>query len=196
MLVVLRHGRTVWNEEGRIQGRADVPLSESGRRALMDWDIPADWRTAPCCVSPLRRARETAEVLRLLEPVITPALIEMDWGSFEGRKLADLRLELGDALAVNEARGLDFSPPGGESPRDLAGRLQHWIVGLDCDDEDVVLVTHKGVRRALLALATGWDMEGPPPVKLRDDEALRLSRDASGRLAVVDTVSLARPRER
>jgi probable phosphoglycerate mutase len=196
MLVVLRHGRTIWNEEGRIQGRADVPLSERGRRALSDWGIPARWRTAPCCVSPLRRARETAEVLRLLDPVITPALIEMDWGGFEGRKLADLRFELGDALAANEARGLDFCPPGGESPRDVASRLQRWIVGLDGDDAEVVLVTHKGVRRALLALATGWDMGGPPPVKLRDDDALRLSLDASGRLALVDTVSLAQPRDR
>jgi probable phosphoglycerate mutase len=121
-----------------------------------------------------------------------PALIEMDWGSFEGRKLAELRSELGDELAVNEARGLDFCPPGGESPRDVATRLERWVVGLDPADTDAVLVTHKGIRRALLALATGWDMAGPPPVKLRDHEALRLSRDAFGQLALVDAVSLAR----
>ena len=190
-LIVLRHGPTPWNEAGRLQGRTDLPLSEGGRCILQNWVVPVQWRAIPCWASPLRRALETAEILNLLHPVVTSALIEMDWGSFEGRTLDELRFELGDALAVNEARGLDFCPPGGESPRDVMARVRRWIDRLDPATADAIFVTHKGVRRALLALATGWDMTGPPPIKLRDHEALRLSRDAFGQLTVIDTVSLA-----
>jgi broad specificity phosphatase PhoE len=117
-------------------------------------------------------------------------LIEMDWGRFEGRTLADLRAELGETLARNEARGLDFRPPGGETPREVTQRLQLWLAGLPAADGDALVVTHKGVRRAFLALATGWDMRCPPPVRLRDHEALRLHHDGPGHLVVIDTVSL------
>jgi broad specificity phosphatase PhoE len=189
-LIVLRHGATSWNAEGRLQGQADPPLSADGRRALEEWVVPAAWRRLPCWVSPLRRARETAEILGWRDPEVLPVLIEMDWGRFEGRTLADLRAELGETLARNEARGLDFRPPGGESPREVMQRLQRWIDGLPAADGDALVVTHKGVRRALLALATGWDMRCPPPVRLRDHEALRLHHDGPGHLVVIDTVSL------
>ena len=192
-LIVLRHGATEWNDEARLQGRPDPPLSDHGRRALLGLVVPPAWRQMPCWVSPLRRAGETARVLGWRDPVIVPELIEMDWGRFEGRRLADLRAELGDALSQNEARGLDFRPPGGESPREVTIRLQRWLDGLGNAAGDALLVTHKGVRRALLVLATGWDMRGSPPVKLRNHDALILQRAPSGQLTMLDTVSLERP---
>lgn len=191
-LIVLRHGATAWNDDARLQGRADPPLSDNGRRALHGLVVPPSWKQMPCWVSPLRRARETAQLLGWRDAVVAHELIEMDWGRFEGRRLADLRTELGDDLARNEARGLDFRPPGGESPRDVTIRLQRWLDGLGSQEGDAVMVTHKGVRRALLVLATGWDMRGPPPVKLRDQDALILQRAPSGRLSVRDTISLER----
>jgi probable phosphoglycerate mutase len=95
-------------------------------------------------------------------------LIEMAWGDWEGRRLPDLRAELGEAMAENEARGLDFRPPRGESPRDVQERLRPVLKKLS---GPAIFVTHKGVLRALYALATGWSMTEKGPDKLRDGTA-------------------------
>jgi len=189
-LIVLRHGPTEWNERGWLQGRADPPLSEAGRRVVLDWSLPAGWRQRPCFVSPLRRARQTAEFLGLRKCADVRQLIEMDWGEFEGQRLADLRARLGQAMALNEARGLDFRPPGGESPRDVTRRLRGWLDRLARLEGGRLVVSHKGVRRALLAMATGWDMRQAPPVKIGNDDAMILDLDGSGSLTLLDILNL------
>lgn len=183
-LIVLRHGATVWNAEKRLQGRADPPLSAAGREQVEGWRLRPEWRRLACLVSPLRRARETAALLGFAAPIVAPELIEMDWGSFEGERVADLRRRLGPAMAAMEALGLDFRPPGGESPREVMARLRLWLEALA--EEDAVLVTHKGVRRAFLALATGWDMLGDSTPKLRDHEAMVLEWRPKDGLSLIE----------
>ena len=80
-------------------------------------------------VSPRQRARETAKILGL-DPIIEPTLAEMSWGEWEGRRIPDLRAEYGETMAENERRGLDFTPPGGESPRDVQKRVQPWMTAV------------------------------------------------------------------
>ncbi|MGF1591820.1 MAG: histidine phosphatase family protein [Kiloniellaceae bacterium] len=165
-LLLIRHGATAWNEAGRIQGRSNTPLSPAGRAAVAAWVPPPQAAGARWLCSPLARARDTAALLHGGAVVEEPRLIETDWGEWEGRTLAELRAELGPAMAENEARGLDFRPPGGESPRDVQHRLQPLLAALAEEPDAVVAVTHKGVIRAVYALASGWDMRGKPPVKL------------------------------
>jgi probable phosphoglycerate mutase len=93
-------------------------------------------------------------------------LIEMDWGDWEGETLADLRARGGEAMAANEARGLDFRPPGGESPAEVQSRVLGWLADVAAAERDVAAVTHKGVIRVVMAKALGWDMRGKPPVRL------------------------------
>ncbi len=114
--------------------------------------------------------------------MVEPRLIEMDWGAFEGRRARELRAEAPGALAANEALGLDFRPPGGESPREVGNRLQTLVAELVADPTPVVAVCHKGVIRAALALATGWDMRRRPPLHLTRDQALALYGHPDGRL--------------
>ena len=64
-LVLLRHGATDWNAAGRLQGRADIPLSEAGRAALEGRAVPATYRDRQWYASPLRRTQETATLLGL-----------------------------------------------------------------------------------------------------------------------------------
>jgi probable phosphoglycerate mutase len=90
----------------------------------------------------------------------------MDWGTWEGRTLAELRAEVGPVMAQREAAGLDFKPPGGESPREVQARLQPLLAEIAASGRPVGAITHKGVIRALLALATSWDMRGKAPVRL------------------------------
>lgn len=168
-LVLLRHGPTDWNEAGRIQGRTDRPLSRAGRARVREWRIPPAFRTYHWATSPLHRARETARLLGHDGAEVVPELIEADWGDWEGDRLDDLRAHLGAAMTSLEARGLDFRPPGGESPRDLQVRLAPWLARVAADGNPRVAVAHKGVIRAVYALATGWDLLGKPPDKLHPD---------------------------
>ena len=167
MLAVLRHASTAWNELGRMQGRRDIPLSPRGRAEATEWRLPAEWVDAECIASPLCRAIDTAARMTGRHPRIEPALTEMDWGEWEGFTLAELRARHGAAFAANEDRGLDFRPPQGESPRDVLARVRPWLRDLAPRQAPTVAVTHKGVLHALLVEATGWDMTGRPPVKLR-----------------------------
>jgi broad specificity phosphatase PhoE len=179
-LLVIRHAPTDWNRLGLIQGRTDRPLDEAGRLAARAWRLPPGWAEAACLASPLRRAMETAALLGL-SPAADARLIEMDWGIWEGRRLADLRAELGETMTSNEARGLDFRPPNGESPRDVQDRLRPLLRSLSSAS---VLVTHKGVLRPLYALASGWTMTGESPEKLRDGAAHAFTLSQGGALRV------------
>lgn len=181
-LLLIRHGATAWNAAGRMQGRADIGLSAVGRAEVARWRLPPDWHEARWLVSPLRRARETATLLGAPAALIEPRLIEMDWGAWEGLSAADLRGAAAGRLEAEEARGLDLRPPGGESPREVAARLTGLAAELATDPTPVVAVCHKGVIRAALALATGWDMRSRPPLWLRRDEALALACLPGGRL--------------
>lgn len=172
---LIRHASTAWNEDGRIQGRTDIPLSPSGRAQVLTWRLPDGFDRARCVTSPLGRARETAGLLGFPDAPTDARLAEMRWGSFEGRRLLELRDELGRELADNERRGLDFRPPGGESPREVARRLADLLRDATRDGRDQLLVTHKGVLRVSLVLSLGWDMCGKPPVRFDPERAILLS---------------------
>ena len=183
-LVVLRHGPTDWTAGGRIQGRSDQPLSAAGRTVVGGWRLPEAFRAHRWVTSPLTRARETAALMGHDDAAVEPALIETDWGHWEGCTLAELRDRYGSEMAAMEASGLDFRPPGGESPRDLQARLAPWLGRVAAAGRPCVAVCHKGVIRALTAFASGWDMTGPPPEKLRDSAAHCFVVDARGRPAI------------
>jgi probable phosphoglycerate mutase len=158
-LVLLRHAPTPWNREKRLQGRADIPLSADSRDALARLKLPRAARHDIALCSPLTRCRETASALGL-SPTIDARLVEMHWGEYEGHTLAELHVKHGLALNANEARGLDFTPPGGESPRAVQRRVMPLLAELARAGRDVLAVTHRGVIRAVYAAATGWDMNG------------------------------------
>jgi probable phosphoglycerate mutase len=168
-----------------MQGRRDVPLSERGRAQVRTWKIPAaiaqdaSWVSSPLC-----RAVETAEILTGRFVDRESALIEMDWGDWEGRTLDELRAAPDDSYARNEARGLDFRPPGGESPREVLARLRPWLGEVAASALPVVAVTHLGVLRVMLAAATGWDMTGKAPLRLASDAVHRFAVDQAGGVTI------------
>jgi probable phosphoglycerate mutase len=169
-LALLRHADTAWSAEGRIQGRTDVPL-----RAGQEWVLSEALKGFRVVASPLRRCIETAALLGCGDPRLEPRLAEMRWGAWEGRRLEELRAELGGAMRDNEARGWDFRPEGGESPREVLARVAPWLREVAAHGEPTLAVTHRGVIRAVLARALGWDMRGKPPAKL-DWRAVHLFR--------------------
>ena len=173
-LALLRHGPTAWNRSRKIQGLTDEPLDEAGRAHLGAWRLPERWVAPPWVTSPLRRCRETAAILARSHRhegaiAVEPRLIEMSHGEWEGERLVDLRARLGQGMTALEDRGLDYRAPGGESPREVQLRLRPWLQEVAAAGSDRLAITHRGIMRALYAMAVGWDMTGKPPVKLRDD---------------------------
>ena len=184
-LAVLRHASTDWNVEHRLQGLTDTPLNAAGETDARSWRLPSPADGWKRLSSPLQRARRTAELLKpSAQVVVESALREMSFGTWEGHTIAELRESVGAAFTAAENKGLDFQPPGGESPRAAMARIGRWATSIAVSGQPVVAVSHKATIRALLALATGWDMMGRPPHKL-DWRCLHFfSAQADGRVSV------------
>tara|TARA_R110000850_G_scaffold16451_3_gene51358 strand:- start:154 stop:735 length:582 start_codon:yes stop_codon:yes gene_type:complete len=163
-LAILRHGHTDWNRAGRIQGRTDIALDPEARAQLAALRLPAPWGDADLVASPLARAVETARLVADRAPETTQALMEMDWGQWEGKRGVDLKADPASGFRDIEDWGWGYTPPGGESPADLRARLIPWAEGLQ---RDTVAVCHIGVMRVLLAHAMGWDFSGPAPFQVK-----------------------------
>ena len=163
-LALLRHGHTAWNRAHRIQGRTDIPLDDQAVAGLRALRLPAPWDSAALWSSPLQRAAHTAELVAGRMPRTDPALMEMDWGDWEGQHGSDLRADPASGFRDIEDWGWDYAPPGGESPAHLRARLVPWANALT---RDSVAVCHIGVMRVLLAQATGWGFDGPAPFAVK-----------------------------
>jgi len=180
--IAVRHGPTAWNAQKKIQGHTDIPLSVEGEAVVSQWALPIyaqEWR---CFSSPLHRAQQTARALGL-SPQVASALIEMNWGRWEGQKITALRETLGPLMTENEAQGLDFRADGGESKRDVLTRIQTWV--REQDGQPFVMVAHKGILHVLYAWATGWDMSAKPSEKMKEAHCHHFRVTAAGALDVV-----------
>ncbi|CAB4907640.1 unannotated protein [freshwater metagenome] len=159
MILLARHGRTAYNDEGRFQGRGPVPLDAHGRTeafALAD-AVVARGDVTRMVASPLTRAMETAAIVasRLgLAPEVDPRLAETDTGDWTDRTYADVIATDGQD-AYDRFRALEpaFGAPGGET---FADQLARVVPAIEDAREaegpgDVTLVVcHGNVIRLLL----------------------------------------------
>jgi broad specificity phosphatase PhoE len=163
-VVLLRHGRTAWNAERRMQGRLDPPLDETGQ-AQAQAVAPVVAGLAPSLLvsSDQWRALQTALVVGEatgLEPRKEPRLRETDVGQWQG--LVDTEVEAGWPGALDRWR-VDpaFAPPDGESRVDAAERalpvLRELVDG--AADGTAVLVAHGGVIMGTTCAFLGWPVE-------------------------------------
>ncbi len=166
LLGLIRHGETGWNRQGKMQGHADIPLTPEARQALSSMGPPEELCGAEWYSSPLGRAKETAVAFGIAAPQIDERLIETDWGDWQGKTINGLREEYGASFLANEAKGRHFRPPNGESPADVITRVEPFLLKIGKQEQPCAAVTHKGVIRAVLALAYDWDMTTKAPVKL------------------------------
>ena len=179
-IALIRHGPTDWNAEHRLQGRTDRPLSGEGRAKVAEWTVPDAYRSFEWVASPLSRARQTAEILSLDIARLEPAIIEMDWGAWEGHTRTELDEIYGEEVSIRAAKGLDLRPHDGESPRDVRDRVAAWAREIAAAGRDTGAVCHQGIIRAALSLATGWSMVGKPPEKMDWASVHVFEADAEG----------------
>lgn len=159
-LILIRHGETEWNREGRLQGAQDIPLNALGRRQAAEAagrlrTLAPDFAGLPYLASPMQRARETMEILRTelgLDPAaydVDQRLRELTFGSWEGFTWRDIRKAEREQAQLRERNKWNFVPPGGESYAMLAERIRPVLAELTTE---TVIVSHGGVARAVMAL--------------------------------------------
>jgi broad specificity phosphatase PhoE len=155
-ITFIRHGETEWNAAGRVQGQADVPLSERGReqaRLLGERLRGAGFDST--YTSDLSRAAETARLALPGAPAaLEPRLREQDVGDLDGLTWKEL-LSGGSPMGLEWlADPLQARPPGGETFPELVDRYQEWRGALPAMGH-VAAVTHGG-----LILAALWTVIG------------------------------------
>ena len=164
-LVVVRHGQTEWSTSGQHTGLTDLPLlpdgEDDGRRLR---PVLADRGFTHVFVSPLTRARRTAELAGLfddgIETAVDPDLVEVDYGRWEGRTTPEIRAELGHPWSL-WADGTEPGETPGESLDQVAERVDRVLARARplLADGDVALVAHGHVLRILTARYLGFGPE-------------------------------------
>ncbi len=152
-----RHGQTAYNHEGRFQGHLPVPLDATGReQAAALAQVAAGVVLVSLWCSPLRRARETADIVAArigLTPHEDARFVETDTGDWTGRSFADIRDEDPEGFARFERSDPSFRYPGGESFAEQLERVQAGLADLRARPADLpaLVVCHRGVIRLALA---------------------------------------------
>lgn len=171
-LVLVRHGRTAWNLERRMQGHTDVPLDDVGElQAKQAAQRLVAWEPAQLWSSDLARARRTAELIGeavALEPVFDARLRERDVGERSGLTHEEFRARYPREYAAFAAGLASPRVPGEEDPavvrERVAAALQDALAALGPGEVGMV-VGHGASLRAGISAVLGW----PPGL----DETLR-----------------------
>jgi 2,3-bisphosphoglycerate-dependent phosphoglycerate mutase len=166
-MVVIRHGETLWNLDGRYQGHADSPLTEKGiaqaeavgKRmkqypfdVLYSSDLPRAYRTAQCI------ATNTQQKI-----VIDTRLRERNLGIFQGMCREEFVQQHPEIYAQYQANLLDYVIPQGESIRQCYQRSMEYFETLAQHHAGatIVLVTHGGILANLLKCALNIPLQAP-----------------------------------
>lgn len=178
-LLLVRHGQSIWNAERRLQGQADIALSDDGReqaRALRP--VIAGLAPDHAVSSDLARARETAALLGYPDCATDSRLREIDVGSWSGVPIDHLKAA--DAEAYDAWRAGRHTPPLAETwsafrDRSLAAVLAYRDTGA----KRVLAVVHGGVIRAVLEGLLGLSPDRIVPVGPASLTVLRLTGSAA-----------------
>ena len=163
-LYFIRHGETEWNVLGKLQGTIDVALNDRGREhaanaaTILAGLLARDGRQASSLgfvASPLRRARETMEIVRRalkLPPqqyAVDDRLREIAYGEWEGLTMEEAEERDPEVYAKRLADKWVVAAPGGESYAAVEARVSDWYAGVSAD---TIVVAHGGTARALMVI--------------------------------------------
>lgn len=161
ILVMFRHGQSVWNLENKFTGWVDVDLTDKGKKEAkeageklkgMHFDFAYS--------SDLKRAQETLKIalneagISHVPTTYDKALNERMYGDLQGLNKADTAKKFGDEQVHIWRRSYDIAPPNGESLKDTAARVipyfEKEIAPKLKDDKNIVIAAHGNSLRALI----------------------------------------------
>ena len=166
-ILLLRHGETLWNIEGRIQGHRDSPLSAEGlAQAEALARRLAGERPDVLYTSDLGRARQTMEPLARatgLTPRVDPALRERCYGAFEGRTWPEIERDFPQQHAAHLSGDPAVKAEGGESMQEFHDRAVGALMRIaeHSADDKVVIVAHGGVLGMLYRHIMNIPLQAP-----------------------------------
>ncbi|WP_035104324.1 histidine phosphatase family protein [Desulfohalovibrio reitneri] len=183
---LMRHARTHWNLEHRIQGQTDTILAPEGQKQAEAWaNALRPGRYDRILASDLRRAVATAEAIRrrvggALD--FDSRLREQDWGEWVGLTLCRIVNDHRKEFQSQSRRGWDFTPPGGESRSRVLQRASEALrdAAERFSGQRILVVTHQGVIKCLLYHLVGHDMLPGGKKPLERDRLHRLRLDEDG----------------
>ncbi|MEU1038881.1 histidine phosphatase family protein [Streptomyces sp. NPDC005551] len=181
-VLLVRHGETEWALTGRHTGLTDVTLTEKGReQARVVAPLIGSHRIGTAFVSPLRRARETAELAGLDDVRIDADLREWDYGGYEGMTTVEIQRTRPGWFLFRD--GVTPGPPErpGESPEQVGERADRMLAKVDAalanTEGSVVLVAHGHFLRVLTARRLGLPPSGGALFLLATGTVCRLSTE-------------------
>ncbi len=167
ILVLMRHGESLWNRENRFTGSVDVPLTAKGRADAAEAALKCPGLKFDVAYSStLSRTRETAalflEALEINPPLIPdPVLIEKSYGVLQGLNKDRVKAFYGKDVYNLWHRSYEIGPPGGESLCELGLRVHPFVKQVVGEDlrlgKNVLLVAHGNVIRSLIMLIEKLD---------------------------------------
>ncbi|KAF7848667.1 hypothetical protein BT93_L1758 [Corymbia citriodora subsp. variegata] len=161
-IIVVRHGETDWNADGRFQGTLDVELNEIGRQqaTAVGERLSKECKISAIYSSDLKRAFETANLIATacggLKVLKDPGLRERNFGELQGLQPHVAASVVPEAYQALRSQKTDQEiPGGGESIDQVCQRCTTYLrhINMKHKGERVVAVTHGGVLRMLYALA-------------------------------------------
>ncbi|REE23493.1 broad specificity phosphatase PhoE [Paraburkholderia sp. BL27I4N3] len=183
-LLLVSHASTAAQRAGRFpaddsldaRGLAEAEAHAAGLRLAVAEDAPA-------FVSPAACARETATALGLTASV-DAGLADLNYGAWQGRRLADLAAEAPQDVAA-WTRDPDAAPHGGESFSQLVKRVREWLEtlldgGTDRASSNVIAITHAPVLRAAIVYALGASPVVFPRIEIAPLSIIELRRSSRG----------------
>jgi broad specificity phosphatase PhoE len=152
-IVLVRHGETEWSRDGRHSGRADIPLTERGRRQARAVGVSlADRHFTLVSTSPLQRASETCRLAGYGDvATVLDDLQEWDDGDNVGKTTSEIRKARPDWSVWRDGA------PNGEAPADVGARADRVLAELDAAGGDVLVFSHGHFLRVLAARWLGFE---------------------------------------
>lgn len=158
-IVLLRHGQTDWNLNGKFQGQQDIPLNDTGqdqaREAAHRW---GHTEFDAAIVSPLKRAHDSARIMlrdRHVPSVLEDNIKETAGGEWEGLLFTEIAERWPDEHAAFRLPDLDAGPVGGETPRESGARTARAVIEALSDATVLLVVSHGNTMRAAAHLLVG-----------------------------------------
>ncbi|XP_033140144.1 probable 2-carboxy-D-arabinitol-1-phosphatase isoform X5 [Brassica rapa] len=164
-VVLVRHGQSTWNEEGRIQGSSDFSIltTKGESQADISRQMLVEDSFDVCFTSPLKRSKKTAEIIwgsREAEMIFDYDLREIDLYSFQGLLKKEGKEKFGEAFGQWQEDPANFVIDGHYPVRELWSRAGScWNGVLAHESNSVLVVAHNAVNQALVSTAIGLGTE-------------------------------------
>lgn len=187
-LYIIRHGRTDWNVQGRIQGHTDIPLNEEGEaQAKKLAEELKHIHFDEVFSSDLLRAKRTAELIVLekkLAVKTTQALREQTYGIYEGRRGEDVDRELKrlfddyKKLSVQELM-TQREDPSMETHEEVVSRFITFLreIAVTYKGKNILIATHGAVMRYFLIHLGFGDYQSLPPRSIKNTAYVMVQSD-------------------